>query len=314
MCGGGGGDAEGEGDFVREEGLKSSYWQTAAKVKFLFTLAIVSLFVCSLMGCNATNKSPTILSTPALGVGSTMARKKDGMEMVYVPEGMSQMGDDDSWFNDQHPEQEIYLDAFWIDKYEVTNRQYSICVQEGKCTEPLETTSFTREAYYGVEEFDNFPVVYVNWYQASEYCQWVGGSLPTEAQWEKAARGTTGRTYPWGEEEPTCDLANFKFEDKECIGDTTSVGSYPKGASPYGALDMAGNVMEWGADWYITSYYSVMPQENPAGPVQGEYKVIRGSSLRHEVLGIPSSNRLNALPLFSWSEIGFRCVYPVVQE
>lgn len=283
------------------------------KLNYGKILIAIVLLLLGLSGCNvftsiAVEKPNTILG------GSIKIREKDGMEMVYVPEGFSQMGNDDSWFNDQHPELEIYLDAFWIDKYEVTNGQYSICVQEGVCSNPSEMSSFTREEYYGIEEFDNFPVVYVNWHQTSEYCQWAGGSLPTEAQWEKAARGSDGRTFPWGEEEPTCDHANFKLEDGECVGDTVSTGSYPKGASPYGALDMAGNVMEWVADWYITNYYSDMPQENPAGPVNGEYRVIRGSSLRHEVLGLPVSNRLKALPLFSWSEIGFRCVYPVAEE
>jgi serine/threonine-protein kinase len=226
-----------------------------------------------------------------------------------VPEGKSQMGDVNG-SNDERPEQEIYLNAFWIDKYEVVNEQYSICVQDGVCSEPSETKSFTRKEYYGTEEFDNFPVVYVNWYQASEYCQWAGGSLPTEAQWEKAARGSDGRTYPWGEEEPTCALVNFG----DCIGDTNSAGSYPKGASPYGVMEMSGNVMEWVADWYIGDFYSVMPTENPTGPTNGKVRAIRGGNWQHGEIGIHSFNRFWARPLISWSELGFRCVYPVIEE
>jgi len=245
------------------------------------------------------------------GTNLNKVREKDGMEMVYVPAGMSQMGDDDG-SKDEQPEQEIYLDASWIDKYEVTNGQYSICVQEGVCTKPGETKSFTREYYYGAEEFDNFPVAYVDWYQASEYCQWAGGSLPTEAQWEKAARGSDGRTYPWGEKEPTCDLANFKFADKECVGDTTSVGSYPKGVSLYGALDMAGNVWEWIADRYSGIAYAYMLQdnENPTGPDNGDYRVIRGGSYLNQKNSIRSFDRFYAHPVVSWNDIGFRCVIP----
>jgi formylglycine-generating enzyme required for sulfatase activity len=151
---------------------------------------------------------------------------------------------------------------------EVTNAQYDRCVRAGVCTAP--SNSVWRDV-----RFADHPVTDVSWDQASVYAQWVGGSLPTEAQWEKAARGTDLRAYPWGDQEPTVSLLNFEGSG---IGGTSAVGSYPIGASPYGALDMAGNVWEWVADWYDGSYYSVSPVENPQGPATGSYRVLRGGS------------------------------------
>jgi eukaryotic-like serine/threonine-protein kinase len=135
---------------------------------------------------------------------------------------------------------------FWIDETEVTNGMYSLCVAEAECEPPAENRSLTRDAYYGAAEFANFPVVFVDWKMADTYCRWAGRQLPTEAQWETAARGDDERIYPWGNELPNATLAN----SNDVVGDTTAVGSYPAGASPYGALDMAGNVTEWTSDFF----------------------------------------------------------------
>ncbi|MEE4195927.1 MAG: SUMF1/EgtB/PvdO family nonheme iron enzyme [Anaerolineae bacterium] len=266
---------------------------------------------------------PTRIPTPepegGLGIGSTMMREKDGMEMVYVPAGSFIMGDDDTY--NAIPEHEVYLDAYWIDKYEVTNEQYAVCVENGACTEPKRLRSFTRTEYYGTEEYANYPVNYFDWFQAEAYCQWVGGSLPTEAQWEKAARGTDGRTYPWGEAEQNCDLANFKI-GSVCVGDTTEVGSYPAGISPYGVLDMVGNVSEWIADWYDEDYYENSPFENPSGPVNGIYRVTRGSDWSS---GTSSSTVVNQIAYRDYADpsltdtwddyrFGFRCAYPSTEQ
>ncbi|HPL80999.1 MAG TPA: bifunctional serine/threonine-protein kinase/formylglycine-generating enzyme family protein, partial [Anaerolineaceae bacterium] len=186
--------------------------------------------------------TPTNTPPPALGVGSTLVREKDGMEMVYVPEGTFTMGSNNVDY--EKPAREVYLDAYWIDKYEVSNAQYKICVEAGECNEPQSTDRYNNSNYA------NHPVVNVDWHQASAYCEWAGGRLPTEAEWEKAARGPNGNKYPWGNDSPSCSLVNYGG----CIDDTTVVGSYPAGASYYGAMDMAGNVWEWVNDWWSGRY------------------------------------------------------------
>ena len=229
------------------------------------------------------------------------------MEMVYVPEGNFEMGSKD--YDDETPVRQVYLDAFWIDKYEVSNGQYAICVAAGACSKPRSTESYTRSCYYGNPEYSDYPVIYVNWNDAMDYCQWAGGNLPTEAQWEKAARGIDGRTYPWGDEEPNCGRANFHDNDF-CVGDTSAVGSYPDGASPYGALDMAGNVWEWVSDWYEKNYYASSPNTNPQGPANGSYKGFRGGSWGGFTWNIWSAGRYNYDPTSTDNYVGFRCASP----
>ena len=199
-----------------------------------------------------------------------------GETLVYVPAGEFTMGSD-TGDSDDTPVHTVYLDAFWIDQTEVTNKQYQACVDAGTCEPPSSTSSYTHPSYYGNSEFDNYPVIYVNWDKANRYCEvWAGGDLPTEAQWEKAARGTDKRTYPWGED-IDCDKANYQID---CIGDTSPVRSYESGKSPYNAYDMAGNVWEWVNDYYQSDYYATVGgnASNPLGPESGQYRVLRGGS------------------------------------
>lgn len=215
-------------------------------------------------------------STPAnsiSGIGSTQISPADGMVMVYVPEGDFIMGAYDG-YADEQPPHTVYLDAYWIDRTEVTNAMYEKCVDAGACNRPAYTDSYTRDFYYGHSAYNNFPVMDVSWHDAQAYCAWTGRRLPTEAEWEKAARGDDERTYPWGNAAPAANLLNWN----NMIGDTAAVGSYPAGASPYGALDMAGNLWEWVADWYSDSYYANSPTKNPLGPSDGDYRVLRGGS------------------------------------
>ena len=233
--------------------------------------------------------------------------------MVPIPAGTFQMGcdpaHDGGYLCDFHgtmlhelPLHTVYLDAYRIDKYEVTNAQYAQCVTAANCSAPSNFGSYSRSTYYNNPTYANYPVIYVSWYQARDYCVWVGKRLPSEAEWEKAARGSNDtRAYPWGDQAPDCTLAT-------CLGDTSEVGSYPGGASPYGVMDMAGNVWEWVNDWYQSDYYSVSPASNPLGPSTGTSKVLRSGSWINDFVALRVTIRWYSYPTDAYfSYNGFRC-------
>ncbi len=230
---------------------------------------------------------------------------------VLVPAGeftMGSMGADSTRSSDERPQHKVYLDAFLIDRTEVTNAMYAKCVAAGVCKAPSDIRSSTRSKYYDDTQYANYPVINVSWDAAQVYCKWAGGRLPTEAEWEKAARGPStgsgdGHIYPWGDAPPDVQRANFANN----VGDTTPVGAYAAGASPYGALDMAGNVWEWVADWYDETYYASASARNPPGPGSGQDRVLRGGSWKHDQWAVRAATRNRMGPGNVYYLVGFRC-------
>jgi len=230
---------------------------------------------------------------------ATKTSGMDGMTQLYVPEGKFFMGEGDRRLHAYSPQHAVYLDAFWIDKVEATNAMYEKCVNAGGCNLPA-----SDNLYYGKWAYRNLPVVYVNWFGAEKYCQWAGRRLPTEAEWEKAARGVDRRFYPWGNERPNPRLANF---NESLIGEALPADRYPLGASPYGALNMTGNVREWVADWYDKDYYSVSPYKNPTGPKTGTERSLRSGSYDARWNDIETFQRFKHEPDSAGLSRGFRC-------
>jgi formylglycine-generating enzyme required for sulfatase activity len=236
----------------------------------------------------------------------------DGVEQVWVPEGLFVAGDVSGiGYDDEKPLHIVFTDGFWMDRTTVTNVLYASC-PESICSVPQKLNSHVRpNGYYGVPAFDNYPVIHVTWQQAHDFCEWRGGRLPTEAEFEKAAgwNPATGTTsiYPWGNLAPTDELANFNGIDR----DTRPVGSYPQGMSATGAYDMAGNVWQWVSDWYSPTYYADNTEwRNPTGPIDGTDKVVRGGSwFSPETRWLRVSNRGTSVPDKVANEFGFRCVF-----
>lgn len=227
----------------------------------------------------------------------------DGMTQVFVPAGDFSMGTDEKGVQKNRPAHRVNLPAFWVDQTEVSNAMYALCVRAGACPHP----GGDANPFFGKTPHKNDPVVYVAWDAADAYCRWAGRRLPTDAEWEKAARGTDGRMYPWGNEPPDQRLANFDLN----IGAAVPVDRYPLGASPYGALNMAGNVREWVADWFNEFYYIVSPRDNPQGPPLGMNKSLRGGSYLDDASEIRIFNRFSHEPASPGVNRGFRCVSDV---
>jgi formylglycine-generating enzyme required for sulfatase activity len=265
----------------------------------------------------------------------TWTRPADGMVMIHVPEGEFQMGCDrgnpqEFCSSDEQPLHTVYLDAYYVDKYEVTNAQYveflnTMGNQEEDGFTWLDAESPSVHIHQnGVWQVDagyeDHPVVEVTWYGAQAYCQWQGMRLPTEAEWEKAARGSSDtRMYPWGNEDPDCSRLNYEGDDGDCVGGTMAVGSYPSGASPYGVMDMGGSVWEWVNDWrsHDGHYYRTYPVDgwpsNPTGPDSGTDKVSRGGCWSNDWRGVRVAYRGRGYPIRSTEYLGFRCA-GVAQE
>ena len=313
-------------------------------------IIIAALAGCASLGHFENQSSP---QTPI-----TKNREQDGMTMVFIPAGEFMMGsayfESFVWedgklfiFPDQRPKHQVYLDAYWIDRTEVTVGMFGKFVEATGYRTTAEREGWGKPWTAGPKEDEwpetpgvdwqhpqgpdsqaeaDHPVVQVSWEDAQAYCKWIGGRLPTEAQWEKAARGLDGRRFPWGDKfngnylnygDARCPVERWRdlaYDDG--YARTAPVGSYPAGASPYGVLDLAGNVWEWVFDWYERDYYEVAEYRNPIGPAGGVVRAQRGGSwydgepqgwvnclVRHQN---PASDR--------YEDVGFRCVVPVRQD
>jgi formylglycine-generating enzyme required for sulfatase activity len=290
------------------DGVSSDQWFPASH-----TYAGSGTYLVTVTAYNNLGNTEVATTTVQIGAPSS--------EMVTVPSGVFQMGCDDGnpneyCYTDEQPLHAVSLGSYAIDKYEVINTQYAEFLNaEGNLEEGGDTwldadASDVRihqiSGVWQVEAgYENHPVVEVTWYGARAYCQWQGKRLPTEAEWEKAARGSNDtRMYPWGDEDAACSRLNYNY----CVDATASVGSYPSGASVYGVMDIAGNVHEWINDWYQSDYYASSPYSNPTGPSSGTEKILRGGSWDHDWYGVRIANRDYNFPDSSSHTIGFRCV------
>jgi formylglycine-generating enzyme required for sulfatase activity len=262
---------------------------------------------------------PTVPPTPTPEPFIT----ESGARMLFMPGGVFRMGDDDGEASEK-PAHLLSLDPYFIDETEVTNAQYALCVEDGVCEPPHSSEATYHPAYFGDLAFDDYPVLFVNWYDAETFCQWRGARLPTEAEWEKAAGFDPVQSiklrYPWGD---AFDGTQLNFCDSNCPlekrsagvddghRDTAPVGSYSAGRSPIGLYDMAGNVMEWVSDWYDPRYYRSSTDINPLGPLEGDFKSLRGGSWLSAEDEVTVIGRSSFDPTVSRANLGFRCAMEV---
>lgn len=248
----------------------------------------------------AKHKQVTIDDNRDFSIYDTMIGD-DAQKMILIPEGVFTRGSDSGGF-DEKPQQEIYLDAFWVDQYEVSVEAYNVFRRAARYIEP--SVPFF-QGDQTILKTPNFPVVGVSWLDAVNYCTWAGKRLLKEAEWEKAARGTHGLVYPWG---------NSVLPKRANISGTADgfkymapVGSFPMGRSVYGVYDMSGNASEWVEDWYDQFYYQKSPMINPEGTTQSKNRVFRGGSWDARKVDIRSAKRFAATPGRKDSIVGFRC-------
>jgi formylglycine-generating enzyme required for sulfatase activity len=260
--------------------------------------------------------TPRPTNTPSLTPIPRLIVDQRGAAMVLVPEGEFLMGSD-SWSGSEKPSHKVYLDSYYIDQFEVSNSAFVEFLNEvgnqiegiaGKAhwveeNDPDLDIFRMNEIWQVAAGRENHPMNEVTWFGARAFCEWRQARLPSEAEWEKAARGTDGRTYPWGESEPTCEMANFA----SCYYDSVPVDSYPDWISPYGTYNMAGNVHEWTNDWYAEEYYANSPYKNPTGPENGDFKVFRGASWFNAAFQTRTTYRYPKLPVLTYMANGFRC-------
>ncbi|HXV68317.1 MAG TPA: formylglycine-generating enzyme family protein [Nitrospira sp.] len=279
------------------------------KFKVVFLLAVLALAALPIAGIlRGTTLTP--FEEPVAGPTDVTESESDirpkeepvQEEMITIPAGPFVRGTTNGGFDEQ-PQRTIFLDAFAIDRYEVTNHHYQQFVLATGHRKPGLPSRYAKSS--GKMRGTNQPVVYVSWDDATEYCRWKGKRLPTEAEWEKAMRGSDGRLWPWGNKEQPNGANWARVQDGYEV--SASVGSFQNDKSPYGVMDGAGNVLEWVADWYHETYYKDSPEQNPPSPEHGTYRVLRGGSYTTTGGDIRITSRSKMMPDFRDETIGFRC-------
>ncbi|MEM7112996.1 MAG: bifunctional serine/threonine-protein kinase/formylglycine-generating enzyme family protein [Chloroflexota bacterium] len=286
------------------------------------TATIESAVVAALTAIAPTSTPIPAPTTPPTPTPAPLITQTDS-QMLYVPGGIFRLGNDEGE-RDEQPSLWVRLDPYYIDETEVTNGAYAQCVEAGACEPPDSPGAAYHEAYYGDPRFDDYPVIFVNWYDASDFCLWRDARLPSEAEWEKAASLDPDQAikfrYPWGD---AFDGEKLNYCDANCPSekangnvndghrDTAPVRSYENGRSTLGVYDMAGNVMEWVSDWYSSRYYETAPDTNPLGPPEGDFKAIRGGSWLSTEEELTTTTRSSFDPTVSRTNLGFRCATAV---
>jgi formylglycine-generating enzyme required for sulfatase activity len=238
---------------------------------------------------------------------TTAINEADGAELVWVAAGEFLRGSPEGkGYGDERPQQKVTLDGYWIYKNTISRAQYEkFCAATGRKFDPMWAQDWRSDLKSDPKQL---PVM-VSWYEAADYAKWANAALPTEAQWEKAARGTDGREYPWGNTWEPDKCVSLEMTWEKTHSGFLPVGSLPSDASPCGALDMAGNVWEWTADWYDYEYYKSAPDKNPTGPATGTYKAVRGGcAFWDERFSRTAARFIQPPQARDWTPIGFRCV------
>ena len=282
------------------------------------TATLRSQIVAALTAITTVTATPAPSATP-IPTPEPLLDDKTGMRMLFVPGGVFRMGNDDADL-DETPSHLVRLDSYYIDQTEVTNSQYAVCAEAGECRPPDRQSATYHPAYYGDPAFDDYPVIFVSWNHARDFCNWRGARLPSEAEWERAAgfdpEQAIKHTFPWGDIfdgtllnycDTNCPRADRGADFDDGHQDTAPVASYAGGRSPIGLYDMSGNVMEWVSDWYDPRYYTISTDTNPLGPLDGESKVLRGGSWLSGEDEVRVSGRTRFDPTVSRANLGFRC-------
>ena len=296
----------------------ASQTPAAGEAQVAVTATLRSQIIAALTAITTVTPSPVPSATP-IPTPQPIVDEKSGANMIYMPGGVFRVGADEAE-PDEAPTHLVRLDPYFIDETEVTNGQYARCVDDGECSPPSRSGATYHPAYYGDTAYADYPVIFVNWFAARDFCNWRGARLPTEAEWERAAGYDPAMgikyTYPWGDifdgtllnfcdVNCTRDDRNADFDDG--FRDTAPVGTYPDGRSSIGLYDMVGNVLEWVSDWYDPRYYQQSTDTNPLGPLDGTYKVVRGGSWLSPEDEVRVSGRGSFDPSVSRAHLGFRC-------
>jgi formylglycine-generating enzyme required for sulfatase activity len=296
----------------------ASQTPAAGEAQVAATATLRSQVIAALTAITTVTPSPAPSATP-IPTPEPIVDERSGANMIYMPGGPFRMGSDETE-PDEAPSHLVRLDPYFIDETEVTNGQYALCVEDGECRRPSRSGATYHPAYYGDPAYADYPVIFVDWFDARDFCSWRGARLPTEAEWERAAGFDPAMgikyTYPWGDifdgtllnfcdVNCTRDDRNADFDDG--FRDTAPVGTYPDGRSSTGLYDMVGNVLEWVSDWYDPRSYQGSTDTNPLGPLEGEFKVVRGGSWLSPEDEVRVSGRGSFDPSVSRAHLGFRC-------